>query len=172
PKKKSVFKLNRISMDIVVVYMFILLALVSLPSLFYQMSNSSELSVKIGSFFYLIYFFIFHYLVIVVLVFIFLFIFVYFFIFFFFYYLFIVVLVFIVISIIAYLASLFTKFSGRRLHYSILWKMTAFSTTLPFLVYTILAFFYNISDNFLWLSFLYTAFLLYKIITIYPKRKH
>lgn len=147
PKKKSVFKLNRISMDIVVVYMFILLALISLPSLFYQMSNSSELSVKIGSFFYLIYFFIFHYLVIVVLV-------------------------FIVISIIAYLASLFTKFSGRRLHYSILWKMTAFSTTLPFLVYTILAFFYNISDNFLWLSFLYTAFLLYKIITIYPKRKH
>src|SRR5699024_3961175 len=97
-KKKSVFKLNRISMDIVF-YMFILLALVSLPSLFYHMSNSSELSVKIGSFFYLIYFFIFHYLVIVVLV-------------------------FIVISIIAYLASLFTKFSGRRLHYSILWKMT------------------------------------------------
>src|SRR5699024_9446550 len=74
--------------------------------------------------------------------------------------------------VVVYLASLFTKFSGRRLHYSILWKMTAFSTTLPFLVYTILAFFYNISDNFLWLSFLYTAFLLYKIITIYPKRKH
>src|SRR5699024_3105771 len=137
-KKKSVFKLNRISMDIVVVYMFILLALVSLPSLFYQMSNSSELSVIICFFFYLV----------------------------------IVVLVFIVISIIAYLASLFTMFSDRRLHYSILWKMTAFSTTLPFLVYTILAFFYNISDNFLWLSFLYTAFLLYKIITIYPKRKH
>src|SRR5690625_6807333 len=75
PKKKSVFKLNRISMDIVVVYMFILLALVSLPSLFYQMSNSSELSVKIGSFFYLIYFFIFHYLVFFVLVFFFIFIF-------------------------------------------------------------------------------------------------
>src|SRR5699024_1398024 len=102
---------------------------------------------KIGSFFYLIYFFIFHYLVIVVLV-------------------------FIVLSIIAYLACLFTKFSGSRLHFSILWKMTAFSTTLPFLVYTILSFFYNISYNFLWLSFLYTAFLLYKIITIYPKRKH
>src|SRR5690625_1382800 len=114
PKKKSVFEFNRIIMNIVVVYMYILLTLVSLHSLFYQMSNSSELSVKIGSFFYLIYFFIFHYLVIVVLV-------------------------FIVISIIAYLASLFTKISGRRLHYSILWKMTAFSTTLPFLVYTILA---------------------------------
>src|SRR5690625_7774315 len=70
PKKKSVFKLNRISMDIVVVYMFILLALVSLPSLFYQMSNSSELSVIIGSFFFFIYFFIFNYLVIVFLVFI------------------------------------------------------------------------------------------------------
>src|SRR5699024_5797819 len=146
-KKKSVFKLNRISMDIVVVYMFILLALVSLPSLFYQMSNSSELSVKIGSFFYLIYFFIFHYLVIVVLV-------------------------FIVLSIIAYLSSLFTKFSFRRLHYSLLWKMTAFSTTLLFLFYTILAFFYNIINYFLFFSFFSMSFLLYKIITIYPKRKH
>src|SRR5699024_12819415 len=67
PKKKSVFKLNRISMDIVVVYMFILLALVSLPSLFYQMSNSSELSVNIGSFFYFIYFFIFFFFFIFVL---------------------------------------------------------------------------------------------------------
>lgn len=146
PKKKSVFKLNRIGMDIVVIYMFMLLAIVSLPSLTYQMLNSSELNIEIGSFFYLIYFFIFHYLVIVVLI-------------------------FIVISFIAYLATLFTRFSGRRLHYSILWKMTAFSTTIPFLLYTILAFFYNINDNFLWLSFLYTAILLYKIITIYPKRK-
>ncbi|HLR59367.1 MAG TPA: DUF1189 family protein [Pseudogracilibacillus sp.] len=146
PKKKSVFKLNRIGMDIVVIYMFMLLAIVSLPSLTYQMLNSSELNIKIGSFFYLIYFFIFHYLVIVVLI-------------------------FIVISFIAYLATLFTRISGRRLHYSILWKMTAFSTTIPFLLYTILAFFYNINDNFLWLSFLYTAILLYKIITIYPKRK-
>lgn len=146
PKKKSVFKLNRIGMDIVVIYMFMLLAIVSLPSLTYQMLNSSELNIEIGSFFYLIYFFIFHYLVIVVLI-------------------------FIVISFIAYLATLFTRISGRRLHYSILWKMTAFSTTIPFLLYTILAFFYNINDNFLWLSFLYTAILLYKIITIYPKRK-
>ncbi len=147
PKKKSVFKLNRVGMDVVVIYMFILLAIVSLPSLSYQMINSSELKIEIGSFFYLIYFFIFYYLVIVVLI-------------------------FIVISFIAYLATLFTRISGRRLHYSILWKMTAFSTTLPFLLYTILAFFYNINDNFLWLSFLYTSFLLYKIITIYPKRKH
>src|SRR5690625_5638239 len=92
PKKKSVFKLNRISMDIVVVYMFILLALVSLPSLFYQMSNSSELSVKIGSFFYLIYFFFFDYL-------------------------FIVLLIFIVIYIIFYLYSFMTRFAVCNLLY-------------------------------------------------------
>src|SRR5699024_3058769 len=146
-KKLSVFKLNRISMDFVVLGRIIRLAIVSLHSFFYQLSNSSYFIVYLGLFFYLVCFFIFHYLVIVVLV-------------------------FIVISMIAYLASLFTKFSGRRLHYSILCKLTAFSTTLPFLLYSILAFFYNISDNFLWLSFLYTAFLLYKIITIYPKRKH
>src|SRR5699024_11805567 len=101
PKKKSVFKLNRISMDSVVVYMFILLALVSLPSLFYQMSNSSELSVKIGSFFYLFYFFIFLYFVIVVLV-------------------------FIVISIIFYFSSLFTMFSCIILHFSIFFLLSSF----------------------------------------------
>ena len=146
PKKKSVFKLNRIGMDFVVFYMFIILAFVSLPNLIDQMTNSSALNIKIGSFFYLIYFFIFHYLVIVVLI-------------------------FIVISIIAFIATKIAHSSGRRLHYSILWKMTAFSTTLPFLLYTILAFFYNLNDNFLWFSFIYTFFLLYKIITIYPKRK-
>lgn len=146
PKKKSVFKLNRIGMDIVVIYMFIVLAIVSLPTLLNQIKNSSELSIEIGPFFYLIYFFIFHYLVIVVLI-------------------------FIVISIIAYIATKLTHLSGRKLHYSVLWKMSAFSTTLPFLLYTILAFFYNLNDNFLWLSFFYTFLLLYKIITIYPKRK-
>lgn len=145
PKKKSVFKLNRIGMDIVVIYMFIILAFVSLPTLINQLTDSSELSIKIGTFFYLIYFFIFHYLVIIVLI-------------------------FIVISIIAYIATKFTQLSGRKLHYSILWKMSAFSTTLPFLLYTTLAFFYNLNDNFLWLSFIYTFFLLYKIITIYPKK--
>ena len=146
PKKKSIFKLNRIGMDTVVIYMFILLAIVSLPNLINQLRVGSELSEKIGSFFYLIYFFIFHYLVVVVLV-------------------------FIVISIIAYLATKLTQMSGRKLHYSILWKMVAFSTTLPFLLYTILAFFYNLNDNFLCLSFVYTFLLLYKIITTYPKRK-
>ena len=146
PKKKSIFKLNRVGMDIVVIYMFFLLAIVSLPTLIDQIVVGSELSVKIGSFFYLIYFFIFHYLVVVVLV-------------------------FIVISIISYFATVITRISGRKLHYSILWKMVAFSTTLPFLLYTILAFFYNLNDNFLWLSFIYTFLLLYKIITTYPKRK-
>lgn len=146
PKKKSIFKLNRVGMDAVVVYMFILLGIVSLPNLINQLRVGSELSADIGPFFYLIYFFIFHYLVVVVLV-------------------------FIVISIIAYIATKFTKISGRKLHYSILWKMVAFSTTLPFILYTILAFFYDLNDNFLWLSFIYTFFLLYKIITIYPKRK-
>lgn len=146
PKKKAIFKLNRVGMDAVVVYMFILLGIVSLPNLTNQLRVGSELSADIGPFFYLIYFFIFHYLVVVVLV-------------------------FIVISIIAYIATKFTKISGRKLHYSILWKMVAFSTTLPFILYTILAFFYDLNDNFLWLSFIYTFFLLYKIITIYPKRK-
>jgi len=59
----------------------------------------------------------------------------------------------------------------RKLHYSILWKMVAFSLTLPFLLYTIIALFVSLSDKFLWLGFIYAIIILVNIIAIYPKRK-
>lgn len=147
PNKKSVFKLNRVGMDVVVIYLFIMLAIVSIPTLIHQLTSASELSVEIGPFFYLIYFFIFHYLVIVVII-------------------------FIVISIIAYIATKFALATGRKLHFSVMWKIAAFSTTIPFIIYTFLSYFYELSDNFLLLSFIYTFFILFKVITIYPKLKN
>jgi|SRR5690625_973496 len=146
PQKKAAFTLNRVSMDIVVVYLFILLFIVSIPAFIEQIKNAHLMNVHVELFFLVIYFFIFYYLPLTVIV-------------------------FGLISLVAYIGKWFTKVMQRKLHYSILWKMTAFSLTIPFLLYTIIALFFSISDKLLWLGLLYALVMLIKIITIYPKRR-
>jgi len=48
--------------------------------------------------------------------------------------------------------------------------MTAFTATIPFIVFTVLAFFYNLPQYFFWLAIIYTLLMLVKMITIYPRR--
>lgn len=146
PNKKALFKLNRIGMDIVVVYMFILLFLVSIPSFIQQYIEASGFMNDLNLVFQMIYFFIFYYLPLTIIIFLFL-------------------------SLIAYIGLGITKLMKRKLRYSILWKMSAFTTTIPFIAYTIFALFFHISITFLWLSILYTLLLLIKMISIYPKRR-
>lgn|SRR5690625_1529920 len=141
PKKQSVFALNRIGMDITVIYLFFLLAIASLPALFEQINSSS-----MHIFFLFIYFFIFYYLVLVLIV-------------------------FTLLSIIAYIGTLITKGLNRKLRFSILWKMSAFTITIPLLLFTIVSFFRPLSSLFLLLTTIYIFFILIKIILIYPKRK-
>src|SRR5690625_5331713 len=64
PQKKSVFYLNRIGMDINVIYMFILLAIASSPALLEQITSNKQASQQLHPFFLFIYFFIFYYLII------------------------------------------------------------------------------------------------------------
>lgn len=144
PQKKAMFQLNRTGMDIAVVYMFILLLIVSMPSLIERIKDAHLFGVDIELFFLIIYFFIFYYLPLTVIV-------------------------FILLSIIAYIAVGITKLMKRKLHFSILWKMAAYTTTIPFLIYTIVALIFPISDTLLWLSLLYTLIVLIKIISVYPK---
>lgn len=146
PRKKSLFKLNRTGMDIVVIYMFILLMFVSLPTLIDQISNKADLSQEINVFFLIIFFFIFYYLPLVVIV-------------------------FLLISLIAYIGVGIANLMQRKLRFAILWKMIAFTTTIPFVLYAILAIFLHLSNAFLWFSLLYTFILLIKMISIYPKRR-
>lgn len=146
PQKKAMFQLNRTGMDIAVVYMFILLLIVSIPSLIERIKDAHLFGVDIELFFLIIYFFIFYYLPLTVIV-------------------------FILLSLIAYIAVGITKLMKRKLHFSILWKMASYTTTIPFLVYTIVALIFPISDTLLWLSLLYTLIVLIKIISIYPKRR-
>lgn len=143
PRKQSVFKLNRVRMDIAVVYMFILIGLVSIPSLIEQIKINSSSSIHVHTVFFLIFFFMFYYLVLVVSIFVF-------------------------ISVYAYVGVNLARLMKRRLHFSILWKVTAFSTTLPFVIYTFVSLVLPLPNSVLLFFFIYMTIILYKIIAIYP----
>lgn len=146
PRKKAMFTLNRTGMDIVVVYLFILLLFVSVPPLIDRIIETKIAGVNIQQFFKIIYFFIFYYLPLNVIV-------------------------FILISMIAYIGKGFAYILNRKLHYSLLWKMAAYTTTIPFVVYTVIALAFPVSDTLLWIGLLYTLLILIRLITIYPRRR-
>ncbi|WP_382401437.1 hypothetical protein [Lentibacillus salinarum] len=144
PNKQAMFKLNRVGMDITVVYMFILLLIVSIPSITNQLTTGA--GAQMNLLFFLIYFLIFNYLPLTMIVFLFL-------------------------TLMAYIGTGITKLLRRKVRFPMLWKLTAYITTIPFLLYTALAFFFAIGDVFAALFSLYTFLFLIKLITIYPKRK-
>lgn len=145
PKKKDTFALNRIGMDITVIYLFIILAIASIPALIDQITMA-DYGVQIQLFFKLIYFFIFYYLVLVVLV-------------------------FSGLSVFAYIMTITARLLDRKLTYAIMWKMSAFAITIPVFVFTILSFFYPLTFLFVFLALAYMTFVMIKIILIYPKRR-
>lgn len=146
PRKKALFTLNRTGMDIVVVYLFILLLFVSIPPLIDRINETQIGNVDVQKFFRIIYFF-------------------------FFYYLPLNVIVFAFISGIAYIGKVISYVLNRKLHYSLLWKMTAYATTTPFVIYTILALIFPIPESVLWVGIIYTLLMLLRLITIYPRRR-
>lgn len=146
PRKKAVFRLNRIGMDITVVYMFMMLIIVSIPSFIDRLQATDGFSSDLPFVFLVIYFFIFYYLPLTIII-------------------------FLILSAVAYIGTKVAHFARRKLRFSLLWKMSAYTTTIPFLVYAILALLFRIDDTFLWLFLLYTVTLLLKIITIYPKKR-
>lgn len=144
PSKKALFKLNRSGMDIAVIYLFILVSLSSIPSLINRLMVGSSMSTN--SFFLFIFFLVFYLLPVNIIV-------------------------FLAVSFFSFLFQGVTKLMRRKLRFSILWKMTAYATTIPFLIFTIINLFTPVSNIYLWLSILYTLLLVFKMISIYPKRK-
>lgn len=148
PKRQAAFALNRIGMDMIIFYMFFLLALASFPGLMEQIqTNSSTPSVKIQTFFFLIFFFMFYYLVITAVV-------------------------FVCISFIAYIGSWIAAITKRKLRYSILWKMAACITTIPIFFFTVATFFLEMSYIFLSIAITFHLIVFIKTIFLYPKRRH
>jgi hypothetical protein len=145
PKKQAVFKLNRIAMDITVFYLFILLFIVSIPSLMDQLTETTGIGANMNIVFQLIYFFMFYYLILTIMV-------------------------FLLITVLAYIFTWIARFAHRKLKLQLIWKMIAYTTTIPFILYTVIDLIYPISDKYLLISGLYTAILLAKIITVYPRR--
>jgi hypothetical protein len=146
PRKQAVFKLNRIPMDITVFYMFIMLFIVSIPSLIDRLTETLSIGSNMNIVFKLIYFFMFYYLPLTIMV-------------------------FLLITFLAYLFTWIAKGMHRKLKLQILWKMIAYTTTIPFILYTVIAIIFSISDSYLLLSILFTIVLLIKIIMVYPKRE-
>lgn len=145
PSKQAVFKLNRVPMDITVFYMFIMLFFISIPSLIQQLTKTSGLGSDMNIVFKLIYFFIFNYLPLTIMI-------------------------FLLITAFAYLFTWIAKVMKRKLKLQILWKMFAYSTSIPFLLYTVIALFFPISDVFLLITILYTSIMVFQVIRVYPKR--
>ncbi len=146
PRKQAMFKLNRIGMDMVVIYLFILLFIVSIPAFIQQLGLTEGLTGRLPFILKIIYFFMFYYLPLTISVFIF-------------------------ISILSYLGIGISKMLKRKLRYQIIWKLLAFTTTVPFLIYTILAVIYPISDRYLFLAIIYSTVLLVLMILKFPKRR-
>src|SRR5699024_3120886 len=88
--------------------------------------------------------------------------------FFIFYYLPMTVIVFLLLSGIAYCGTWIARLTKRKLRFSILCKVCVFLSTVPFIIYTIIALIFNIPDTVLWFGLLYVFILLLKVISIYP----
>lgn len=146
PGKNAVFTLNRIGMDVTVLYMFIIMGIVAIPALIDRITASGSPGSDMAIFFQLIYFFMFYYLPLTIIV-------------------------FIVLSIVAYIFTWIAGVFKRKLRFPLLWKMGAYATTIPFLIYSLIALLFSFDDSMLWLFFIYSIFVLFKVITVYPKRK-
>lgn len=146
PNKQAMFKLNRVGMDVTVIYLFILILLISVPSLTSQLTTDDSAGAVISFPVFLIYFFIFSYLPLTIAV-------------------------FLYISLLAYAGTGIAKLLNRKIRFSILWKLNAYTATIPFMLYPIAAFFFPITDVFLVLFILYSFLFMLKMITVYPRRK-
>lgn len=146
PSKNAMFKLNRIGMDIVVFYLFILIFIVSIPQLVVQLRVTDTLADRLPFILKLVYFFMFYYLPLTIAVFLFL-------------------------TIMAYIGVWMAKLMKRKLRFQIIWKLLAFTTTIPFLLYMLLASLFQISDKYLFFAIIYSFVLLIIMIFKFPKRR-
>ncbi|WP_010094656.1 DUF1189 family protein [Ornithinibacillus scapharcae] len=91
--------------------------------------------------------------------------------FFIFNYLPLTIMIFLLITAFAYLFTWIAKAMQRKLKLQILWKMFAYATTIPFLLYTVIALFFPISDVFLLIAIVYTSIIVFLVMKVYPRRK-
>lgn len=146
PNKQAMFRLNRIGMDRVLIYILILLVIVSIPAFIAVRTDPYEKMARIHFAFQLVYFLIFSYLPLTIII-------------------------CLLLSGIAYASLGISKLMQRKVRYSLLWKLTAATTTIPFLLYTVIALFHPINEKWLWLFIPFSLLLMIMNISVFPKRR-
>lgn len=146
PKKEALFSLNRVSMRDTLVYLFILFFICFLPNVLYGILNFETSQIGIDFSQYLLTILIFYP----------------FFTFF---------IVIILISFLAFGGSIIRWVTQRKLAYQQLWKMTSYAIFWPLILYQLMQLLPVPSTliTLLCLAILYA--ILYKMISIYPKRR-
>lgn len=145
PSKNAMRSLNKIGMDYTVFYMFLLLLVASVPSFLDQLLSPSS-GTEINLFLFIIYFFMFFYLPFVLII-------------------------FGLLSLLAYIALIIANIFERKLTFGLLWKLLAYTTTIPFLLYTAIALFYDFSVVYLAFSSTYSLILIIIMILSFPRRR-
>lgn len=145
PSKNAMRSLNKIGMDYTVFYMFLLLLVASVPSFLDQLLSPSS-GTEINLFLFIIYFFMFFYLPFVLII-------------------------FGLLSLLAYIALIIANIFERKLTFGLLWKLLAYTTTIPFLLYTAIALFYDFSVVYLAFSSTYSLILIIIMIISFPRRR-
>ncbi|MFD1416203.1 hypothetical protein [Oceanobacillus jeddahense] len=146
PQKKAMFQINRIAMDKIMIYLFILFMVVSLPELVSRLTNWTGLGGEMNIIFQLIYFFMFYYLILSILL-------------------------LGIISLIAYISKGVVHLANRKLYYGTLWKLTACSVTVPLFIFTLISFIWSIPDWSLFIFFIYPLLLVTRMIFLYPQKR-
>lgn len=144
PSKDAMFKLNRTGMDTALIYMFCLIFLVSIPEFVNRITGSEELYTN--TLFFAIYFFIFYYLPFVIMM-------------------------LFALSIVAYAYTKFAEAMERRLRFQIIWKLTAYATTIPMLIFTMTQFIISLNFFAMTITFIWTSILVIIMILHFPKFK-
>lgn len=146
PKKQAMFQLNRIGMDKIMIYLFLLFFLASLPELIERLTNSSNLGTELNLILQLIYFFMFYYLILAFSL-------------------------LAVISGIAYIGKGIVHLAKRKLYYGTLWKLTACTMTLPIILFTVVSLIWAVPDSFLFILIIYPLLLLIRMTYLYPPKR-
>lgn len=143
PKKEAMFRLNRVSMKITTMYIFILIFILNIPSQITLLLEKGITELPRSSY------------ITQILIF----------------YPFVIFFSAIIgISFIAFISLLLTKLLKRKLTFQQLWKMSAYASTSPLLLYTLMNQFVDAEVFILFVFLIMLFFILFKMICIYPKR--
>lgn len=146
PKKEAMFQLNRTGITHTILYLFLLMILLFLPDMIGTIIRLDSSLTEVSRGLYLAQVFVFYPLLIIFLI-------------------------LVGVSTLAGAAVLITKMLKRKLTYQQLWKMTAYTATMPLILSVILKNTPVTNGISAIVFFAVFFYVIYRMIIIYPKKK-